>query len=281
MDANHAAKITQEYMASVMSSGQTAAEGQIQVLRDALAANPLFTPEVIEQVLGNTEALSEQLSGLLPDTTFTSLNEQLLGLNETIANINTADQEIANMGYSPNEPQALAKGGPVYASRGMFIPKGTDTVPAMLTPGEFVVRRNAVKAVGLPLLQRINNMGRGGRQGGNGYYANGGRVGRGLSLDFSGLDASINRFSQQVDKMSQALASGFSVNVGGEITVNVRLNGAEMLEGAKGALGQLARDKVTEGITNMLRQHFPQINSGGKGILGRTKTKSVVKTITR
>ena len=272
MNAGNAAEITERYMKSVMASGQNAAEAQVQVLRDALAANPLFTPEVIEQVLGNTEALSEQLSGLLPDTTFTSLNEQLTGLNETIANINTAQQEIANMGYSENEPKpagGMATGGPVYASRGMFIPKGTDTVPAMLTPGEFVIRRNAVKAVGLPLLQRINNMGRGGRQGGNGYYANGGRVGRGLSLDFSGLDASINRFSQQVDKMSQALAGGFSVNVGGEITVNVRLNGAEMLEGAKESLGKLAHDKVTQGITNMLRQHFPQINAGGKGIPGK------------
>ena len=46
-----------------------------------------------------------------------------------------------------------------------------------------------------------------------------------------------------------------------------------MLEGAKGALGQLAHDKVTEGITNMLRQHFPQINSGGKGIPGKKSSE--------
>jgi len=162
--------------------------------------------------------------------------------------------------------------GVLYRAGGGFIPRGTDTVPAMLTPGEFVIRRKAVKAVGLPLLQRINNAGKG-RGGKNGYYKDGGKVGSGLSMDFSGLDRSINRFSRQVDKMGQALASGFSVNVGGEITVNVRLNGAEMLEGAKGALGQLAHDKVTEGITNMLRQHFPQINSGGKGIPGKKSSE--------
>lgn len=35
-------------------------------------------------------------------------------------------------------------------------PSGTDTVPALLTPGEFVVNKNAVKAIGLPALHRMN-----------------------------------------------------------------------------------------------------------------------------
>ncbi len=41
----------------------------------------------------------------------------------------------------------LATGGIVYASRG-FQPKGTDTVPAMLTPGEMVLTRDQQKALG-------------------------------------------------------------------------------------------------------------------------------------
>ena len=257
-----------------MAKGEADSKMLMSDIRTAFAGmGDIFNDEVIGRIMNN-EVLADAMKNLLPDTTFSDLNTNLTELSTTIGDINSAQADIGNMGYSPNEPKPVAAitratGGPVYASRGMFIPKGTDTVPAMLTPGEFVIRRNAVKAVGLPLLQRINNMGRGGRQGGNGYYANGGTVGTGLSLDFSGLDASINRFSQQVDRMSQALAGGFSVNVGGEITVNVRLNGAEMLEGAKGALGQLAHDKVTQGITNMLKQHFPQINAGGKGIPGK------------
>lgn len=40
----------------------------------------------------------------------------------------------------------LAQGGivPLYAASGAFVPKGTDTVPAMLTPGELVVPRDMV-----------------------------------------------------------------------------------------------------------------------------------------
>ena len=68
----------------------------------------------------------------------------------------------------PGEPDRKASGGIIYASAGSmvdFSPKGTDTVPAMLTPGEFVVNRSATEKH-LPLLRNINS----------GNYANGGSV---------------------------------------------------------------------------------------------------------
>ena len=67
----------------------------------------------------------------------------------------------------------FATGGkvPVYRNEGgsIFQPKGTDTVPAMLTPGEFVVRKSAVDKVGVGALHAIN-------QGQPLYRANGGPV---------------------------------------------------------------------------------------------------------
>ncbi len=53
--------------------------------------------------------------------------------------------------------RAYSMGGMVYAANGMFIPRGTDTVPAMLTPGEFVVNRRAVNRIGEQALRDINN----------------------------------------------------------------------------------------------------------------------------
>lgn len=53
----------------------------------------------------------------------------------------------------------LARGGLVptmYAANGAFVPQGTDTVPAMLTPGEFVVQRSAVQSLGLSAMNSIN-----------------------------------------------------------------------------------------------------------------------------
>ena len=68
--------------------------------------------------------------------------------------------QMAKTGASPMFPPStgLARGGIVYANRGIFVPRGTDTVPAMLTPGEFVVRREAVqRGNNLQLLRSINS----------------------------------------------------------------------------------------------------------------------------
>jgi len=52
----------------------------------------------------------------------------------------------------------FSKGGPVYAAEGMLMtPRGTDTVPAMLTPGEFVVNKSAVNSLGMNAMHQINN----------------------------------------------------------------------------------------------------------------------------
>jgi TP901 family phage tail tape measure protein len=61
----------------------------------------------------------------------------------------------------------FAMGGMVYANKGMKIAKskyalGTDTIPAMLTPGEFVMRKSAVDSIGAGKLQSMNNGARGG-----------------------------------------------------------------------------------------------------------------------
>ena len=60
-------------------------------------------------------------------------------------------------------PRKMATGGIVYRQEGStgpeFKPMGTDTVPAMLTPGEFVVKADAVTPETLPYLQQLNDSG--------------------------------------------------------------------------------------------------------------------------
>jgi ABC-type transporter Mla subunit MlaD len=78
-------------------------------------------------------------------------------------------KQNVDVGKDPIPAAGKKTGGIIYASMGQaidFAPKGTDTVPAMLTPGEFVVNRAATQA-NLPLLQNINS----------GKYSNGGKVG--------------------------------------------------------------------------------------------------------
>ena len=99
--------------------------------------------------------------------------------------------------------QGRNQGGPIkkFASGGMVPGTGNrDTVDAMLTPGEFVIRKGSVKKIGMDKLQQMNAKG----------YATGGKVGgfnasSGLIKDskttFSKaanteFDTSINRFNK-------------------------------------------------------------------------------------
>lgn len=53
-----------------------------------------------------------------------------------------------------------ANGAILYRASGgsIFRPRGTDTVPAMLTPGEYVMRRRAVQAFGVDFMRNINRL---------------------------------------------------------------------------------------------------------------------------
>jgi GR25 family glycosyltransferase involved in LPS biosynthesis len=86
-------------------------------------------------------------------------------LSASISGLGAQQQGIAPVNVNANPAQAIgfAVGGPAFA------PRGTDTVPAMLTPGEFVVNRNAAQQ-NLPLLKSINS-------GKTSYLAEGGEVG--------------------------------------------------------------------------------------------------------
>lgn len=72
-------------------------------------------------------------------------------------------------------PMGRANGGLIYRAKGgsIFQPKGTDTVPAMLTPGEFVIRKSAVDKIGVDNLQAINGYAGGGKVPGIGQTAPG------------------------------------------------------------------------------------------------------------
>ncbi|GHU63504.1 hypothetical protein FACS189418_6940 [Clostridia bacterium] len=77
-----------------------------------------------------------------------SLNE---GISSVPIQARATVQEVGRQ--NTQSPVYLAKGGGVD-----FRPKGTDTVPAMLSKGEFVTNERAVKTVGLPLMEAVNRL---------------------------------------------------------------------------------------------------------------------------
>jgi hypothetical protein len=101
--------------------------------------------------------------------------------------------------------RGFSKGGVVYANDGMLVdyqPKGTDTIPAMLTRGEYVVNADAT-AKNLGVLEAINKS-KGGYIGGGVQYLQGGGLagatGGNLVRAADRVADSLNKTSDSLDK---------------------------------------------------------------------------------
>ena len=142
-----------------------------------------------------------------------------------------------------------AQGGVVYASRGasIFKPRGTDTVPAMLTPGEFVVRKSAVDQIGANNLEALNRS-KGGvvyRQGGGGIGSGNAQfVGQSKKVSIMGGDAYRGLFSDSlktigIKKFGALLEKYYPTEKAGEtLVMEEGLGGASAL-GVKSTRGTL------------------------------------------
>jgi hypothetical protein len=122
---------------------------------DLAQANSSKFVSSIQNALDNVEKLIEALGPLA---------DQASGTSGTNASSGGA---VGMSGGGMIIPKRMAMGGrvkgyrmggliPYKANGGFFRSLGSDTIPAMLTPGEFVVRRPAVKDFGVDNLESIN-----------------------------------------------------------------------------------------------------------------------------
>ena len=124
-----------------------------------------------EGISNMSSSISNQITMMYGySTRFTDLGQYLgsafkNAFNNQSGNINTGGTTTPTVNRG-NESQGnnmkFAQGGPVYLKRGgqpiVMKPSGTDTVPAMLTPGEYVMKRSAVKKAGQSFMDKVNNM---------------------------------------------------------------------------------------------------------------------------
>jgi TP901 family phage tail tape measure protein len=159
-------------MADVLQSlrnpeGDPEMQEAITAYKKAVDAQSLANTElgnIVRLMNQNTaEIAAAKLVSAMRSVPFTFENAQLKDIANEIKQLRIIVEK---------NPAAMApgkaNGGIIYASAGQMVnfqPKGTDTVPAMLTPGEFVVNRSATQKH-LPLLKNINS----------GNYSNGGKV---------------------------------------------------------------------------------------------------------
>ena len=252
----------------------------------ALAARGIQNPAMAQLLAGTTAAEESsrarlrELGGVLGETGQLGADMAMMQLQTAEINVSSANiklQDITDRGNQAAQVAGMYRGGVVYANRGMFVPRGTDTVPAMLTPGEFVVNRNAVnRGNNLKILQAMNsgraaiansssNRGSYYSKGGKAQYLANGGIAQGGSLgsldpkvltDFSNA---LNNFNTELSKnITNLQNTKFNVTVDAtNITVN--LTGTSFLSNLK--------DQVKQELFSEIGSQISKYRVGGGGKL--------------
>lgn len=139
-----------------------------------------------------------------------------------------------------------------FASGGFVPGSGSgDTVPAMLTPGEFVINKKSAQAFGYGSLEQVNKYAKGGIVGGIQRFAEGGSVKRTWS-EFFGFGSKRRNSSTQED--SQGF-SGLENNGRNLINTLDDLNRVvDLVTSDMGDLGKQIREQITLSVKATVRE---------------------------
>lgn len=139
---------------AAVAESQETAFGKIAYTQDALGNlakqfdRTKMNPATRAALLEPFQALIDDLAEAGVDvTTLQRQIDQLKGKTITIT---------TNYAVTGNNKRALYEADGGFISGSGFSPRGSDTVPAMLTPGEFVIRRAAVNKFGADLFSQLN-----------------------------------------------------------------------------------------------------------------------------
>lgn len=223
--------------------------------------NPLAMAQVAAGSTGAEAAVESDIRDLAAtmgpaaDVQVEAANNQVIAAQMQLDAAKVKGEEAV----SQMQARQMATGGVVYASRGIFVPRGTDTVPAMLTPGEFVVRRQAVQRNNnLSILQAMNKgvstsaTSSSAQSGGVAAMANGGIVryrdggstgpesgGVGISAEaLNSFAAALSHFNTELTKNITTLTNTkFQVTLN-PTNINVNLTGTSFLANLTSSIKQ-------------------------------------------
>lgn len=147
-----------------------------------------------------------------------------------------------------------ANGRPLGRHSGGPVPGigNTDSVSALLTPGEFVMRKEAVSRIGLTKLSAMNS----GRQ----RFAEGGLVQPQSVVNIQGLDASVARFVQATNVLAQSLST-FPSEITGSFTVKHEhiFNGLEVLSRMEPMFREMTTKLIEDKLQKFVDDKLPDL----------------------
>ena len=172
-------------------------DGTIGKIRDAVSKN---NP-------GDVDTSSIENASIEINQALASLTSSVAGaMGSILTKIRSGSGSLASrIGSRKSKPKFA--GGPVkYYSEGSiggvdFVSRGTDTVPTMLTPGEYVLRKKAVDSLGTNFLDKLNKYGFSALQKGTGQTI--------INNVYNNNNAQI---SQNIDNKSQYLNGMYGID---------------------------------------------------------------------
>ena len=191
--------------------------------------------EVPEKSLDYTELLKKKMELAEPDM---EIDIMSMGIPPVMG-------EEFNMGDPNNHPGE---------------PMGSDTVPAWLTPGEFVVNKEATEMFG-PEIEAMNEVGKMAKGGQVQYHADGAPVRGSAAQIMAGMDpASIVRMMGNLGNAYQYIAPALGMEEGGDIPMPMSMTDA-LLHSREGYRPEVYLDslnKPTVGYGHLLPDEFTE-----------------------
>lgn len=251
---------------------------------DARAGQTLTgTTDELNELRAQGQALAQtgaQVSQMMADSAMMEVAQAEMAIEQANVIFKNTMEKAGRAQERADAGLPLSKGGVVYANRGIFVPRGTDTVPAMLTPGEFVVNRAAVqRGNNLQILRAMNANGQTVNAGPNGAanlssggsvgYYNTGDIVQGLGGVFGqalpNLERAFSQFSSAVDKLSN---TQIGVSINQPIDVNIRLLNDNILK--------VIDDRIKDAVLETVANEIPKYKSTQSG--QSTKSTSLLST---
>lgn len=238
--------ITDAFRSTVKDQKQELRSAQDQ--RRSLERN-VGGEEVLKRIFGKRRDLAKAISKLPESFNFEDTNKELRELSVEIRNLR---RRLANT-------RGMNAGGSV-PGRG-----NSDTVPAMLTPGEFVLNKSAVQSIGRSNLERINrNKVQHKNRGGIIAGSSSGDSSVGMPMieistqSLRKLDSSMDKFGNNVEKLSKAFDNfPTEIQLNGNHTLEVIHNGAQVFQNLQPEMKSLVEGEIKKAINNMLKDKFP------------------------
>ena len=188
----------------------------------------------LDKIISNSSKISNIIGSLPENVKFSDLSNDIQKLTTQLA---IANQRRAALGFN--------SGGYVPGSG------STDTVPAMLTPGEVVINKRAVQRIGANNLLKLNKPVQ--------NFNQGGMV---QSIDQSSLgifNASINTFMNGINTIAQALSNIPSkIEMTGNHRVEVVINGSQVLSTIMPEISGLVKGEIKKSINRLITERFPE-----------------------